>query len=208
METEDIGGIPSLEIWFEFGSTYSYLSTMRIDALAQQAGVSLAWKPFLLGPVFRDLGWETSPFLLQEAKGRYMWRDMERRAAKYGLPFRKPSVFPRSAILPMRVAVLGADQEWMPAFSRAVMLQNWAEDVDINSPANVRRALHGLVADPGQIIGQAQSDENKLKLREQTEEAQRRGIFGGPTFFVGDEMYWGDDRLDDAIEYAASLRKR
>jgi 2-hydroxychromene-2-carboxylate isomerase len=208
MENEDIASMPSLEIWFEFGSTYSYLSVMRIEALARRAGIRLAWKPFLLGPVFRSLGWETSPFLLQEAKGRYMWRDMERRTAKYGLPFRKPSVFPRAAILPMRVAVLGAGQEWMPAFCRAVMLQNWVEDVDISLPANVSRALHGLVTDPGQVIEQAQSDENKLKLREQTEEAQRRGIFGGPTFFVGDEMFWGDDRLDDAIEYAASLRKR
>jgi 2-hydroxychromene-2-carboxylate isomerase len=202
------GGNPALEIWFEFGSTYSYLSVMRVEALARDAGVPLQWKPFLLGPIFRNFGWETSPFLLQEAKGRYMWRDMERQAAKYGLPFRKPSVFPRMAILPMRVAIFGAEREWMPAFCRTVMQQNWFEDVDINSPGNVRCALLGLVDDPDQVIEEAQSDENKLKLREQTEEAQRRGIFGGPTFFVGDEMYWGNDRLDDAVAHAAASQTR
>lgn len=208
MENQRMANNSPLEIWFEFGSTYSYLSVMRIEALARGADVQVAWKPFLLGPVFRSFGWETSPFLLQEAKGRYMWRDMERQAAKFGLPFRRPSMFPRMAILPMRVAILGADREWMPAFSRAVMQQNWVEDIDINAPGSVRCALLGLVDDPDQVIEQAQGDENKLKLREQTEEAQRRGIFGGPTFFVGDEMYWGNDRLDDAIAYAASLQRR
>lgn len=196
----------SLEIWFEFGSTYSYLSVMRIEALARNAGIRLAWKPFLLGPVFRNIGWESSPFVQQPAKGRYMWRDMERQAAKYGLPFSKPSVFPRTAILPMRVAILGTGEEWLPAFCRNVMRQNWAEDLDINAPVNVYQALAGLVPDPARVIEQAQGEANKLRLREQTEEAQRRGIFGGPTFFVGDEMFWGNDRLEDAIEYAASLR--
>lgn len=83
----------AIEFWFEFGSNYSYLSALRIDALARAAGVEVLWRPFLLGPIFRELGWSSSPFVLQPAKGRYVWRDMEREAAKYDLPWRRPSVF-------------------------------------------------------------------------------------------------------------------
>jgi 2-hydroxychromene-2-carboxylate isomerase len=194
----------ALEFWFEFGSNYSYLSAMRIEQLADNAGVTLVWKPFLLGPVFRELGWETSPFVLQPEKGRYVWRDMERQAAKHHLEFRRPSVFPRTAVLPMRVAIYGADQPWIGPFCRNVMRQNWVDDVDINTPERVSDALAELVPDPGIVIEQAQREANKLKLREQTEEARKRGIFGAPTFFIGDEMFWGNDRLEEAIACAQS----
>jgi 2-hydroxychromene-2-carboxylate isomerase len=194
----------ALEFWFEFGSNYSYLSAMRIEELAAKAGVPLIWKPFLLGPIFRDLGWESSPFALQQEKGRYVWRDMDRQAKKYGLEFRKPSEFPRTAILPMRVAICGAEQPWMGAFCKNVMRQNWVEDLEINTPEHVRQALTGVVPDPDGIIDLTQSETTKLKLREQTAEARRRGIFGAPTFFVNDEMFWGNDRLEDAIEFAKS----
>jgi 2-hydroxychromene-2-carboxylate isomerase len=199
--TDDKG---ALEFWFEFGSNYSYLSLMRIEDLAERAGVPLVWKPFLLGPVFRELGWESSPFVLQVEKGRYVWHDMDRQARKYGLEFRKPSEFPRIAVRPMRVAILGAAQPWIGAFCKNVMRQNWVEDVEINSPEQVRRALAGIVPDPDSIIEQAQSEANKLGLREQTAEARRRGIFGAPTFFINGEMFWGNDRLEDAIEVAKS----
>jgi 2-hydroxychromene-2-carboxylate isomerase len=115
-----------------------------------------------------------------------------------------PSVFPRSAILPMRVALLAAEQPWIGTFCKRVMLQNFVEDLDINHPDNTRRALDGLVPDPDAFIRAAQSDEVKARLREQTKEARARGIFGAPTFFVGDEMFWGDDRLEDALEFARS----
>jgi len=87
---------PALQLWFEFASTYSYPAVQRIEALADGPGVGVEWKPFLLGPVFKNQGWNDSPFNLYPAKGRYMWRDLERLCAKYGLPFRRPSVFPRS----------------------------------------------------------------------------------------------------------------
>ncbi|MFC3457353.1 2-hydroxychromene-2-carboxylate isomerase [Massilia haematophila] len=198
---------PELEFWFEFGSNYSYLALMRVEALAARNGVVLRWRPFLLGPVFRQLGWSTSPFVLQEAKGRYMWRDMEREARKYGLPFVRPSVFPRKAVLPMRVAALGAQEAWMGAFCRRVMRQNWVEDLDIDAPANVLRALDGLVDDPRGVVAAALLEPNKARLRASTEEAQARGVFGGPTMFAGDEMFWGNDRLEDAIAWAASGRR-
>lgn len=193
----------SVEFWFEFGSTYSYLTAMRIEDCAHAAGVTLAWRPFLLGPIFRSFGWQSSPFVLQQAKGRHMWRDMEREAARLGLAWRRPSVFPRMALLPMRVATLGAAEPWIGEFCRRVMLQNWVADRDIDNDAAVRRALDGLVPDPGQVIAAALTPANKLRLRAHTEEAQARGIFGAPSFFVGDELFWGNDRLDAAIALAA-----
>jgi 2-hydroxychromene-2-carboxylate isomerase len=198
----------AIAFWFEFGSNYSYLAAMRIEGLARAAGVGVLWRPFLLGPVFRELGWSTSPFVLQAAKGRYMWRDMEREAAKYGLAWRRPSVFPRTALLPMRVATLGADAPWIGAFVRRVMGQNWVEDRDIDDAGAVRAALAGLVDDPEALLAAALAPENKLRLRENTELAGARGIFGAPTFFIGDEMFWGNDRLEDAIAFAAAGQAR
>lgn len=194
-----------LEFWFEFGSNYSYLSVMRIEAAAARLQVPIRWKPFLLGPIFRTLGWDTSPFVLQKAKGEYVWKDMERACRDLGLPWIRPTTFPRTALLPMRVALVGAEQPWMGAYCRRVMSLNFAEDRDIDAPDVVADVLKQLGLPARQIIDEARSEPNKLKLREQTEAARARGIFGAPTFLVGDEMYWGNDRLDDALA-CASLR--
>src|SRR5919197_5246977 len=117
---------PEIEFWFEFGSTYSYLSVMRIENEAQRCGVRIMWKPFLLGPIFHALGFETSPFVLQKEKGAYVWRDMARQCRKYGLPWKQPSTFPRLGVVPARVALLGAEQPWIGAFCRQVMELNFA----------------------------------------------------------------------------------
>jgi len=195
---------PAIEFWFEFGSNYSYLSALRIEALAGAAGLTVLWRPFLLGPIFRELGWSSSPFVLQAAAGRYMWRDMEREAAKYGLPWRRPTAFPRSAVKPLRVAVLGAEAPWIGQFCRRVMHQNWVEDLEIDAPEAVLAALAGLVPDPEAVLAAALAPDNKLRLRANTENAGARGVFGAPTFFVGDEMFWGNDRLEDAIACAVA----
>lgn len=193
---------PPIDFWFEFGSNYSYLSVMRIDALARRAGVPLHWKPFLLGPIFRELGWQSSPFAEQKEKGDYVWRDMARRAAKYGIPFTRPSSFPRRALLPMRVALLGAQQAWMGEYCRRIMLRNWSEDAGIDDASTVLAALEGLVAEPGAVLREAEGEANKAALRAQTETARRLGIFGAPSFIVQGELFWGDDRLEDALEFA------
>lgn len=193
-----------IEFWFEFGSNYSYLSAMRIEQAARAARVPLLWRPFLLGPVFRELGWESSPFLVQREKGEYVWRDMARRAAKYGLPFRRPSVFPRRALLPMRVALLAAREAWMGEYCRRIMRIAWADDREIDDPAPVLEALAGLAPDPRALVARAGLDAAKAALREQTLEARRRGIFGAPSFIVDGELFWGDDRLDDALEAACA----
>jgi 2-hydroxychromene-2-carboxylate isomerase len=195
---------PEIEFWFDFGSNYSYLSMMRIEALAASRDARIVWRPFLLGPVFRDLGFDNSPFVLQKRKGAYVWKDMERQCRKYGLALTRPTTFPRAALLAMRVALLGADQPWAGAYCRKIMQLNFADDRDIASPDVVREALEELGLPAQQIIADAQSDAHKLRLREQTAEAAARGIFGAPTFFVGEEMFWGNDRLDDALEYCAA----
>ncbi|MGY6159573.1 DsbA family protein [Paraburkholderia strydomiana] len=193
-----------IEFWFDFGSNYSYLSVMRIEAEAAARGVSVDWLPFLLGPIFRALGFDNSPFVLQKEKGAYVWKDMERQCRKYGIALTRPSVFPRAALLALRVALLGAEREWIAAYCREIMQQNFVHDRDIGSIEVVSEALAKLGLPAQQIVAEAQSDANKLRLREQTEAAASKGIFGAPTFFVGDEMFWGNDRLEDALDFCYS----
>ncbi|WP_345815054.1 2-hydroxychromene-2-carboxylate isomerase [Paraburkholderia sp. PREW-6R] len=195
---------PELELWFDFGSNYSYLSVMRIEALAGAQRVRIAWRPFLLGPIFRALGFDNSPFVLQKEKGAYVWKDMERQCRKYGLALTRPTTFPRAALLATRVAVVGTDRPWIGAYCRAIMQMNFVHDRDIGSLDVVSEVLEELALPAGQIIADAQSEANKLHLRKQTDEAAARGVFGAPTFFVGDEMFWGNDRLEDALDYCKS----
>lgn len=192
----------SLGFWFDFGSNYSYLSLMRIEELAVSYGVKLTWKPFLLGAVFHDLGWTSSPFVLQREKGVYVWKDMARQCKKYGLPWKQPSVFPREAVLAHRVALMGVQEPWLPSFCRGIMLRNFAEDRDIHSSEAVAEVLTALGLPAHELIQAAQSERNKLQLRRQTEEARLKGIFGAPTFFARGEMFWGNDRLEDALAFA------
>lgn len=191
-----------IECWFEFGSNYSYLAVMRIEQEAAVRGVRVVWRPFLLGPIFKAMGWDSSPFVLQKAKGDYVWQDMPRQCRKYGLPWQQPSQFPRRALLPMRVALLGEEQPWMAEYCRRVMRMNFGEDRDIDNPEAVREALEGLGVSADELLREAASDEVKQRLRERTEAAAARGIFGAPTFFVRGERYWGNDRLEDALEAA------
>lgn len=193
---------PGVEFWYEFASSYSFLSVMRIEALAGAAGVDVAWRPFLLGPVFLSLGWNDSPFNIYPPKGRYMWRDLARLAEKYDLPFRVPSRFPRSGLLAARVALLGVDEGWIAPFSRAVMRANFAEDREIGDEEVIETILRDLGLPAGELLAAAVATDNKLALRHQTEEATALGLFGAPTFRVGDELFWGNDRLEDALDWA------
>ncbi|MBI5720431.1 MAG: 2-hydroxychromene-2-carboxylate isomerase [Burkholderiales bacterium] len=203
--SDDITGsqAPSIEFWFEFGSNYSYLSAMRIEEAAARIGVSVRWRPFLLGPIFQSFGWSSSPFVLQKEKGDYVWKDMERQCAKYGIPWHRPSVFPRAATLPMKVAAAHAGADWIGRYCRIFMTKNFALDEDINTREQISEVLAGLGLDPAVIIEESLSDAMKNRLREATAEAQARGVFGAPTFFVRGEMFWGNDRLDDALACAA-----
>lgn len=191
-----------IEFWFEFASTYSYPAAMRIEALAQQAGMRVAYRPFLLGPIFGAQGWNDSPFNIYEAKGKYMWRDLARICDALGLPLRRPSAFPRSGLHAARVALAGADQPWCPAFVRAVYSANFADDRDISDREVIAEILAQHVPDPAAVLARAQSAEVKAQLRAQTEAAVARGIFGAPSFVVSGELFWGNDRLEQALAWA------
>lgn len=189
-----------LEFWFEFASTYSYLAAERIEALA--AGVTIVWRPFLLGPIFASQGWNNSPFNIYPVKGKYMWRDMERLAADYGLPLRHPSAFPRNGLLPARVALAHADQPWIGRFVRAVYRANFAQDREISDAAVIGEILASLGIEAKAALAAANEEANKAGLKAQTERAIALGIFGAPSFTVGEELFWGNDRLEQAIAFA------
>ena len=193
-----------IEFWFDFASTYSYPAALRVEALARSKGVTVKWKPFLLGPIFLAQGWNDSPFNIYPAKGRYMWHDMERICADLNAPLRRPSQFPRNGVLASRVACCYEGEPWVPDFIRTVYRANFGDDLDISQAEVVMRCLDTLGQKGAEMIAVAQSPENKDRLRKQTEQAIAKGIFGAPTFMVGDEMFWGNDRLEAAIQWAKS----
>jgi len=135
-----------LNFWFDFASTYSYPAAMRIGKLAASRGVSISWRPFLLGPIFAAQGWTDSPFNLYPEKGRYMWRDLERLCNAEEIAFRRPSQFPRNSLLAARVACRYSDAPWLPDFVRAVYGANFAHVHAPQSAAFRRREFHR--ADP------------------------------------------------------------
>jgi 2-hydroxychromene-2-carboxylate isomerase len=192
----------TLDFWFEFASTYSYPAAMRIAPLAKARGVNVRWRPFLLGPIFKSQGWDNSPFNLYPAKGRYMWRDLERVCDAYGIPFAQPSPFPQNSLLAARIALLGLQQAWGEDYCRAIYRAEFGEGRNIAETATIAGVLIALGQNAEQIMKQAQSDAIKAKLRAQTEEAQRLGIFGAPAFVAADdELFWGNDRLEAALDW-------
>ncbi len=190
-----------LQFWFEFASTYSYVAASRVERLADGAGVAVEWKPFLLGPIFQRQGWNDSPFNLYPVKGRYMWRDVARLCAAEGIPLRRPSQFPRSGLLAARVASLDDAAPWRAEFARRIYAANFADDLHISDATVVGSILESLGLPARPVLEAAQSPEGKERLRLQTEEAIRLGIFGAPSFVVGDELFWGNDRLEQAITW-------
>ncbi len=194
----------ALDFWFDFASTYSYPAAMRIRTLASKAGVGVRFQPFLLGPIFKAQDWTTSPFNLFPAKGRNMWRDLERICADLSLPpVRRPEPFPQNSLLAARVALVGLDQAWGEDFCCAVYRAEFADGAPIDDPATLSAILSGLKVEPSAALAAAQSDDNKARLRLQTEEAQRLGLFGAPSFTTPDgELFWGNDRLERALAWA------
>src|SRR5712671_4089749 len=190
-----------LQFWFDFGSTYSYVGAMRVEEECARAGVRLEYRPFLLGPIFTELlGIKDSPFNVQPVRGRYMWRDVDRLCAKHGLPWRRPSVFPRNSVLPARVALSSGTT--IGAVTRAIFLANFAEDQEISDPAVLAPVADSAGGAGQRAIELARTQEVKDRLRASTDEAKRLGIFGAPDFVVNGELFFGQDRLEDAIEWA------
>ena len=199
---------PELEFWYEFASTYSYLAAMRIEGLAEAAGIAVRWRPFLLGPIFAQQGWNTSPFNLYPAKGRHMWRDMERETQALGLPLTRPSPFPQNSLFAARIALVGQDS-WGPAYTRALYRAAFGEGRSIVEADVMRAALAEAGQDADDIFVQAQTEETKAALRTQNEAAIAHGIFGAPSFVAPDgELFWGNDRLERALSWTQEAASR
>ena len=196
-----------LDFWFDFASTYSYPAAMRIVHRADEAGVAVRFRPFLLGPIFQHQGWPNSPFNIYEAKGRNMWRDLERLCGDLGLPFRRPEPFPQASLLAARIALVGLADAWGENFCRAVFHAEFAEGSRIDDAAVMTSILGSLGVEAAPVMAATQSAEVKTGLRSATEEAQARGIFGAPSFLTADgELFWGNDRLERALLWAKDGR--
>ena len=200
--------MPRLDFWYEFASTYSYLAAMRIDLLARKAGIEIVWRPFLLGPIFKAQGWDNSPFNLYSAKGKYMWRDLERTCAAENLRFRKPDPFPQPSLAAARIALAQAVAPLRAEFSRRGYLAEFADGLPIADEGVLSRLLGDLGLEPCAVLAEARSEPIKSRLREETAEAMRLGIFGAPSFVTEEsELFWGNDRLEAALAWAMRLPK-
>ena len=197
----------SLDFWFDFASTYSFLSAKRIGSQAVEQHVAVRWRPFLLGPVFQAQGWTSSPFNIYPAKGRYMARDMRRIAATRGHEFAMPVPFPQRSITAARVALAvseTAGSERCAAFSKAVFEAQFEQARQLDDKLMLVEKVQALGLDSQGVMALAEGPEIKARLRSETEAAVALGIFGAPAFVTSDgELFWGDDRLRQALRHAA-----
>lgn len=190
-----------IDFWISIGSTYSYLTVMRLPEVAHDHGVSFHWRPFDVRHVM--VTQNNIPFKGKPEKAAYMWRDIERRAALYGLSPTLPAPYPLpSLVLANQVAMLGSREGWGEAYTRATY-RRWFEDGQLaGEEPNLSESLKEIGCDADRVLAEAQSDRIVSALQNNTAEAMALGVFGAPTFVVGDEVFWGDDRVADAIAWA------
>jgi len=189
-----------VDFWFSMGSTYTYLSVMRIDELQQSSGIRFRWRPFHLLVILQEM--KHVPFADKPAKSAYMWRDIERRAAMYGLPVSLPVPYPaKQSITANLVAFVGMRQGWGADFVRAAYRRWFQHGQETGSEPNVSESLRDIGQEPQSVFALANANDATAALMAETETAKKLGIFGSPTFAVGRELFWGDDRLEDAISW-------
>ena len=188
--------VSPVEFWFDVGSPAAYLAWTQLPRMAQATGASVGYRPFLLGGVFQATG-NRSPMEVV-AKGRYMRDDLQRFARRYGVGFAHNPHFPINTLTLMRGAIglQMREPERLPAYLDAVFQAIWVQGRNMNDPATVAAVLQGAGFDAAQLQAIAADPAVKEQLKQVTQEAVQRGVFGAPTFFVGDQMYWGQDRLD------------
>lgn len=193
---------PKVTFFYEFASTYSYLSVVRIGDAASAAGIEVIWRPFLLGPIFKAQGWSDSPFNIYPAKGRYMVRDITRIAAERGRTFRMPATFPVNGLIAARLALAVGDEN-IATFTERTFVAQFERGADISDRAVLSAIIEDLGLDSDAAFAKATSPEIKDALRETSDRAAALGIFGAPSFITEDgELFWGDDRLDQALRWA------
>ena len=192
-----------LDFFLFLGSTYTYLAVNRAEVLAAEAGLSLRWRPFSVRSIM--IKQNNRPFVGKPVKLAYMWRDLERRAGRHGIPFKSIPPYPTDADeLANRVATVAATEGWCPAFTRAAYRTWFLENKDPGKIEQTSLILEQLGQNPNEVLARADSSEIRDRYAAETEVARDLGIFGSPTFVYNSEIFWGDDRLEDAIDWCRS----
>jgi 2-hydroxychromene-2-carboxylate isomerase len=195
-----------LDLFFFCGSTYTYLTVMRVEGEAARAGVEVRWRPFNVREIMVEQ--DNVPFRDKPVKMRYMWRDIERRAARHGIPFNGIPTYPVDPEnLSNRVGTIAAIEGWCPEYTKATYSAWFLEDRPPGDPEHLSDILRDLGRDPDDVIPRADTPEIREKYAAETDLARSLGIFGSPTFAVDGEIFWGDDRLEEALEWYASGRR-
>jgi 2-hydroxychromene-2-carboxylate isomerase len=187
----------TFDFFFDLSSPYSYLAATQLDALTARTRAAVAWRPVVLGAIFKAT--ENVMPAANPAKARYMLRDLKRWAKHYGVPFKFASRFPMNAIKAERLicaAELAHGAAAAAKLGRALFDALWVDDQDLNDPAALRAACDRVELSADELLAATETQAVKDKLRANTDDAIARGMFGAPAFFVGDEHFWGNDRLD------------
>jgi 2-hydroxychromene-2-carboxylate isomerase len=196
-----------IDVWFTMGSTYSFLSVMRLAEVEQSTGITFRWRPFHLLVILQEM--KHVPFADKPAKSAYMWRDIERRAAMYGIPARLPAPYPaKQSVVANLVATIGMQEGWGADFVCAAYRRWFQLGEETGGEPNLSRSLQDIKQDPARVLALAGSENARKALDLETDAARGLGIFGSPTFVVGQELFWGDDRLEDAISWYRCGRVR
>lgn len=191
----------AIDFWYSIGSTYSYLSVMRLPSVARASGCEFRWRPFNVRHVM--VAQNNIPFKDKPVKAAYMWRDVQRRAARYGLSPIIPAPYPLAGLVfANQVAILGATECWVEDYTRASYRRWFEQREPAGEEPNISESLREIGQDPARVLPLAGSDRAVEALAKATDEAMQLGIFGSPTFVVDREIFWGDDRLEDAIHWA------
>src|SRR5258706_4979699 len=189
-----------LDFYCFLGSTYTYLAVNRAEEVAARENITLRWRPFSVRSIMLEQN--NRPFIGKPVKLSYMWRDIERRAHRYGVPFKSIPNYPNDAEeLANRVATLAALERWCAQFAKAAYLAWFMENKDPGKIECLSDVLRGMNRNPDKVIAGANSQEVRVKYAAETELARSMGIFGSPTFVCESEIFWGDDRLEDAIDW-------
>jgi len=182
------------EFFFDFGSPASYLAYTQMDGIAKRTGAEIVWRPMLLGGVFKATG-NASPVTVP-AKGKWMLADLPRFAQRYGVPYSRNPFFPVNTLVMMRGAAAFEGTPQFRPYVDAMFKAMWVEPKNMNDMPTAAGVLKAAGFDPQEFMAKAESQEAKDRLKATTEEAVARGVFGAPTTFVGEDMFFGQDRLD------------
>ena len=194
----------TVDFYFDFGSPAAYLAYTQLPKLAAETGATVAWKPMLLGGVFQATG-NHSPVTIA-AKGKYVFKDFARFAQRYGVPLHPNPHFPINTITLMRatVALQMRSDPRFGEFLQAMFKAIWVDGKNMNDPATVGAVWQADGFDATAMLALCNEQPVKDQLKADTRAAVERGIFGAPTFFIGDTMFWGQDRLDFVREALTS----